>query len=242
MPGAVGCAPVRVRAVLSSSLSSLLRLVVAHRLRLVLLFVGVLAPLALFGALADEVWEGEAMFFDAPVLEAMRAMHTPTRDAFMTAVTELGYAWGVVPVAIALPLVLALRRRTRQALYAALAMGGTSLLNLGAKAVFARDRPNLWPSIAPESTYSFPSGHAMGSMGLVVVLCVLAWPTRGRWAAVAVGAVFAVLVGVSRVYLGVHFPSDILAGWAAALAWTLGLAALLDPHRVRSGESASSEK
>lgn len=246
MPGAVGCALVCIRAVLSSSLSSLLRsafrLVVAHRARVALLFIGVLGPLVLFGALADEVWEREPMPFDVPVLEAMRALHTPARDAFMTAVTKLGYAWGVVPVAVALPLVLAARRRPRPALYAAVALAGTSLLNLGAKAFFGRDRPALWASIAPESTCSFPSGHAMGSMGLVVVLCVLAWPTRARWAVVGLGAVFVLLVGVSRVYLGVHYPSDILAGWAAALAWTLGLSALVRPHRSSREPEEVNEK
>ncbi len=212
-------------------LRRVLRLVVAHRVRIALLFVGVLGPLVLVGALADEVWEREPMPFDVPVLEAMRPLHTPARDAFMTAVTKLGYAWGVVPVAVALPLVLAARRRPRPALYAAVALAGTALLNMGAKAFFSRERPALWASIAPEATYSFPSGHAMGSMGLVVVLCVLAWPTRARWAVVGLGAVFVLLVGVSRVYLGVHYPSDILAGWAAALAWTLGLAGVLGAHR-----------
>lgn len=218
----------------SSIVAWLRRFAVDHRARLVLLFVGVLAPLALFAALAEEVHEREAFPFDEPLLHAMQALHTPTRDAVMMAVTTLGYAWGVVPVAVVLPLVLAARRRTRQALYAALAMGGTSLLNIGAKAFFSRDRPNLWPSIAPETTYSFPSGHAMGSMALVVVLCVLAWPTRARWAVIALGAAFVLLVGVSRVYLGVHYPSDILAGWAAALAWTLGLAVVVHPLRKAS--------
>src|SRR3546814_10481386 len=62
----------------------------------------------------------------------------------------------------------------------------------------------------------------MGSMTLAAVLVLLAWPTRWRWPVVAAMAVFVPMVGLSRVYLGVHFPSDILAGWAAALAWTAG--------------------
>src|SRR3546814_10222629 len=62
----------------------------------------------------------------------------------------------------------------------------------------------------------------MGSMTLAAVLVLLAWPTRWRWPVVAAMAVFVPMVGLSRVYLGVHFPSDILAGWAAALAWAAG--------------------
>ncbi|HEU4665623.1 MAG TPA: phosphatase PAP2 family protein, partial [Dokdonella sp.] len=68
--------------------------------------------------------------------------------------------------------------------------------------------------------YSFPSGHAMGSMTLACVLVLLCWWTRLRWPVLAAAAVLVVLVGASRIYLGVHYPSDILAGWAAAIAWT----------------------
>ena len=97
--------------------------------------------------------------------------------------------------------------------FAAFATGGSALLNLAAKQAFARDRPSLWESIAPEHNYSFPSGHAMGSMTLAVALVLLAWNTRWRWPVVAAMAVFVPMVGLSRVYLGVHYPSDILAGW-----------------------------
>ena len=93
----------------------------------------------------------------------------------------------------------------------------------------------LWESIVPEHNYSFPSGHAMGSMTLACVLVLLAWRTRARWAVLCAAAVFVVLVGMSRVYLGVHYPSDILAGWAAAIAWTIAVHVLLF-HRNRSPE------
>jgi undecaprenyl-diphosphatase len=118
-------------------------------------------------------------------------------------------------------LVLAWRRHAREALFAALATGGSALLNVAAKHAFARARPDLWLSIAPETTYSFPSGHAMGSMTLGAVAVLLAWRTRWRWPVLAASAVGVLLVGLSRVYLGVHYPSDILAGWAAALAWAV---------------------
>ena len=121
-------------------------------------------------------------------------------------------------------------RRWREATFAAVAFAGSALLNLGTKQFFQRDRPTLWESIAPEDTFSFPSGHAMGSMTLAVTVVLLAWPTRWRWP-VALMAVFTLLVGYSRVYLGVHFPSDILAGWMAGAAWVVG-AYLALFHRV----------
>jgi membrane-associated phospholipid phosphatase len=76
----------------------------------------------------------------------------------------------------------------------------------------------LAPTIYPGESRSFPSGHATSSMAVVAAAVVLAWPSRRRWPAVAAGAAFVVLVGLSRVALSVHYPSDILGGWALSLA------------------------
>lgn len=72
----------------------------------------------------------------------------------------------------------------------------------------------------PAGTDSFPSGHAVGSMSLACALVALTWRTRMRWRVLLAGGMFAVLVGVSRLYFGVHYASDVLAGWLLALAWT----------------------
>src|SRR5690606_22435327 len=140
---------------------------------------------------------------------------------------------------VALVLALALRRHYRESVFAAVATGGSGLLNVVAKQAFARDRPSLWESIAPENNFSFPSGHAMGSMTLAAVLVLLAWSTRWRWPVVAAMAVFVPMVGLSRVYLGVHFPSDILAGWAAALVWATGAYLLVFRWRGRPWRSTA---
>ena len=200
-----------------------LRFLRRHGLRTLLFFIGVLVPLWGFGQLADELREGEAFVFDAPVLQWAHALASQGSDRFFILLSALGYQWGVVPVDIALVLWLGFKRRLREGLFAGVAVIGSALLNLGAKHLFARQRPSLWESIAPETTYSFPSGHAMGSMTLAWVLVLLAWRTRWR-VPVLVGALaFTLLVGLSRVYLGVHYPSDILAGWAAASLWTVGV-------------------
>lgn len=194
-----------------------------HGWRLALLFIGMLLPLSVFGLLAEDVYAAEVFAFDEPLLRAANALARGRLDTVFLFFSAVGYAWGVVPFDIALVVGLAIRRRLREGLFAGIALGGSALLNMLAKRTFARDRPSLWESIAPEHTYSFPSGHAMGSMTLATVLVLLAWPTRARWPMIAAMAVFVSMVGASRVYLGVHYPSDILAGWMAALAWSVGV-------------------
>ncbi len=189
--------------------------------RLALAFAGVLLPLWAFGELADEVREAEAFPFDEPILRFAQDMAREGFDKAFLLASKLGYEWGVVPFDVVLVLALAYLRRMREGLFAGIALAGSALLNLGAKQLFARERPSLWESIAPESTFSFPSGHAMGSMTLATVLVLLAWHTRWRWWVALPMALFVAMVGLSRVYLGVHFPSDILAGWAAACTWTV---------------------
>jgi undecaprenyl-diphosphatase len=199
---------------------------------LLLIFVGVLLPLAGFGALAHELREGEGFFFDLPLLNFAHEIAHAGFDRFFVVMAALGYLYGVVPCDIALIATLAWKRHLREGLFAFLAIVGSALLNLGAKPLFARDRPSLWQSIAPEGNYSFPSGHAMGSMTLACVLVLLCWWTRARWPVTFAAGVFVVLVGLSRIYLGVHFPSDIIAGWAAAIAWVCAVYALVF-HGVR---------
>ena len=210
-----------------------------HGWRLTLLFAGVLLPLWGFIELADELREAEAFPFDAPILQLAHAMARDGFDRLFLLFSALGYEYGVVPFDIALVVALAWRRRFRESIFAAVALGGSALLNIAAKQAFARNRPSLWESISPEHSFSFPSGHAMGSMTLAAVLVLLALPTRWRWSAIAAMAVFVPIVGLSRIYLGVHYPSDILAGWAAASVWAVGCYGLvfygqLRPWQVRN--------
>ncbi len=113
----------------------------------------------------------------------------------------------------------------------ALAYGGALALDGLAKAAFHSARPHLWASPAPETGYGFPSGHAMGSLGLLAALVVLAWPMRRRWPALLGGGVAVAAIGISRLYLGVHYPSDVLGAWTAALAWVVGLRLVLAAPR-----------
>lgn len=170
--------------------------------RFVLLFAGVLLPLAGFVALADEVHEFESFHFDAPLLWKMHGLHSPGLDQFFTLLSKLGYEWFLIPADVLIVVALLWRKRWREASFVAISFVGSALLNLGSKQFFQRDRPSLWESIAPESTFSFPSGHAMGSMTLAVTVALLAWNTRWRWPVLVLAPGFSVLVSVSRVYLG----------------------------------------
>lgn len=192
-----------------------------HGWRLALVFATLLLPLWGFAEIAGEIHEGEAIAFDEPLLQLAHSLASAGLDRFFSAVTSLGSLYGVVPLDIALVAWLFARCRLREATFAALALAGSGLLNVATKLVFARERPALWESISPETTWSFPSGHAMGSATLACVLILLAWRTRWRWPALVVMVPLVVLVGLSRIYLGVHYTSDILAGWAAASAWVM---------------------
>lgn len=202
-------------------------------LRLALLFVGLLLPLWGFAELADEVGEHETFPFDEPILRFAESLHGDDLDRAFVFISDIGYAYGVVPFDILLITALAWRGRLREGLFAGIAIIGSALLNMATKQIFARDRPSLWASISPETTFSFPSGHAMGSATLAWVLLLLAWHTRWRWPVAIFVTAFAVAVAFSRIYLGVHYPSDILAGWTAASAWAVSAYLLVFRFRAR---------
>ena len=212
-----------VRKTLAGEIRYGLRTLKQHGLRFLLLFLAVLLPLWGFGELAEEVHEGDTFAFDQPLLQWAESWHSPVMDRVFLFFSDIGYQWGVVPFDILLVAWLALKRKPREGLFAGIALAGSALLNVAAKHYFHRARPSLWESTSPETTFSFPSGHAMGSMTLAAVLVLLAWPTRWRWWVLALMVPFVLMVGASRIYLGVHYPSDILAGWTAALAWVFGV-------------------
>jgi membrane-associated phospholipid phosphatase len=191
--------------------------------RWLILFGGIIVPLVAFGVLAHFVSAGADMSWDVPFLNFIHTYATPNRDSVMVLVTRLGSAAVVVPLSIAMAVVLFWWNHRRGARYLALAVLGAASLNQLVKIIFHRVRPHLWTSPAPESDAGFPSGHAMVTMAFVISVVVLTWPTRWHWIAVLVGGLFVFAVGLSRAYLGVHFPSDILAGWALSLAWVTAL-------------------
>lgn len=191
-----------------------------HGWRLLLVFTALLLPLWGFAELAAEIQARNALAFDEPLMRGAQALASPGLDRAFLLISALGYGFGVLPADLVLVVVLALKRRVHETVFAFFALGGSLLLNTLVKHLFARERPLPWEPLTPHFTYSFPSGHAMASATFAGVVLLLGWHTRWRWPMLAIALPLVVLVGFSRVYLGVHYPSDILAGWAAASAWT----------------------
>jgi membrane-associated phospholipid phosphatase len=214
-----------------SFLTFLKHLLSTHRAALVLLLIGVFFPLQIFGELAEDVWEDEGGFaWDEPMLLAIHTTANPSLDQVASILTDLGVYWGVFPAAIALMTFLFFRREWRFLAYFGITLLGSVAINRSAKVLLRRVRPHLWISPAPETDYGFPSGHAMSSMTFVAALVVLTWGTRWCKWVILLGGLFVLVIGWTRLYLGVHYPSDILAGWMASIAWTVGVTLLLRPH------------
>jgi membrane-associated phospholipid phosphatase len=165
-------------------------------------------------------------------------------DGLMLAFTRGGDMWPMTLLAAGVFAVLLARGRSRESLYLLLGAGGGLLLNLALKAVFHRARPGvelafLLPSL---SSFSFPSGHTMGTTAVMGSLLVILHVRRARpairWLATFSAAAAIVGVGISRIYFGAHYPSDVLAGFLAAAAWVSAVTGWMYP-RALPGESTA---
>ncbi|KEF42572.1 MAG: hypothetical protein ER33_04715 [Cyanobium sp. CACIAM 14] len=167
------------------------------------------------------VCDDQILGFDTRFLLWLHGWASPGLDRLMLGLTRLGDPVVVLPV-----VVLALgwflgRRRWREALMLLVSCTGALLLNQGLKVLFARPRPELWPALIRESSYSFPSGHALGSLvlfGFLAAVLAHAYPHLARWIGGLVSALI-LLIGLSRLYLGVHYPTDVAAGYAVGALW-----------------------
>jgi len=197
------------------------------------LWLALAALLAVFIAFAQDVYQHEGFAFDAPLLGWLHALARPRLTALARALSAIGEPPVVGTATALVVMALLLARRWRRALAFALEVGGAAALTLVGKAFFARPRPTLYPHMVVETNYSFPSGHATGDLAFYLALHLLAWhtlPGRWRWIGVA-GLLLALVIGASRPYLQVHYPSDILAGWAFGAAWVLGVHLLVARRR-----------
>lgn len=174
---------------------------------------------SVFGALLGAVLRTGGLPWDAPVLEYWHRHATPGLDQLAVLLTIVGNTGPMIALGVLVLLGLLARRQRRAAGLWLAAVGGSMLLTQVIKPLVARPRPALWLSIRPEHTLSFPSGHAMDTAAIATALLFLCWGRRGRGWVGPVAALFSLAVGWARVYLGVHNPSDVLAGWAAAVAW-----------------------
>lgn len=222
----------------ASQISRFLRWLEGHiELGLAALLGLVATGVWIFAAIAEEMLEGETHAFDEYLLLALRAPGNPADplgppwvEELARDVTALGGTGFLTFLTAAAVGFLWLQRRRGTALFVLASVGSGMMLSNTAKLLFDRPRPDLVPHGSYVYTASFPSGHTL--MATVTYLTLAVLLARGfaetRLKAYVIGlAVFVTFaVGVSRVYLGVHWPTDVAAGWAAGAAWALGCAAL----------------
>jgi membrane-associated phospholipid phosphatase len=207
---------------------------------LVLVLVVGLAITTALGFLAAEVYDAVTdrdgvAGVDRPVLDAILAIRDPATAVVVTHFTDLAGTVGMPVIAIGALLMLGIRRRSWTPPILIVAAGaGSLLMTVAGKIVVGRDRPPLADAVPPyEVSASFPSGHTLNAvaiLGIVAYLLILRRHHAWSRAAIVVGAVIAtLLVAASRVYLGHHWVTDVVAGWLLGAAW---LAMVITAHRL----------
>lgn len=178
-----------------------------------------------FGAILEDVLARDPLtLLDRTVAQTLHDHAIPWVTSVMIAVTALGSAWTLVPVSLVVGAVLVARRRWGEALVLVTATSGAGVLNAALKLLIERPRPDFLVPLIDVTGYSFPSGHASAAAAFYMTLALLAtgwvrhWETRVYVLLSAVAIV--VLVGFSRMYLGVHYLSDVLAGFALGAFWS----------------------
>jgi undecaprenyl-diphosphatase len=196
-----------------------------------------LSGLLFFLTLTGEMREGEVGRIDAAILIGLRHagdLGVPLGPVWLPQaavdVSALG-GWTVLClICVAAVGYLGLTGRRVDALLIVASIGGGSLLNAALKLLFGRHRPEVVPHLVHVSNASYPSGHAMLSAVTYLTIAVMLARGEARASArvylLAVTVLLVMLVGLSRLYLGVHWPSDVLGGWCLGSAWALGMAAL----------------
>lgn len=175
----------------------------------------------------------EALAHDVATLEWIhRTMESALLDTLVPVVTNFGGPLGVALIAALVVAACVLTRHNRAAWFIAISVLGAGALNQLLKFEFARVRPDLWQRLVVEHGFSFPSGHAMGTSAFTLAVVIVLWNTRWRIWAVVAGVLYALVIGFTRLYLGVHYPTDILGGWTAGLFWVLLVWVLLPGRRL----------
>lgn len=198
--------------------------------RKALLVLTLVAAVVVFVALALLAKPGGPGSLDAQVHAWVGGHRSQALSTFFRRYTGLGQ-WFILAAAAGVAVAaLAASARRREAAFLLIAMIAELLLNLALKNAFARARPPAAQALVHAGGYAFPSGHAMASATFALALAVIAWPTRWRVPAALLAAAFALLMGASRIYLGVHWLTDVLAGWAMAVAVVSGTELGLEIH------------
>jgi undecaprenyl-diphosphatase len=201
-----------------------------HELTWLFVGLGLCVLLFAFVSLAGEVTEGDTQAFDTKILRALRDPADPSRpigpgwiEGPLLDLTAMGGPTVLGFVVLAVAGFLVLQTRYRTALVVAITAAGGEVLDTTMKYMFNRPRPTIVPHLRVVYSTSFPSGHAMESaivyLTLGAILMRVAESRLTKIYILSVAVMLTALVGVSRVYLGVHYPTDVIGGWIVGFMW-----------------------
>jgi undecaprenyl-diphosphatase len=189
---------------------------------------GLVASLLVLGFIAAGVREQEAFALDTWATPYLHSIQSPTFNALMVGLTTMGATLIVLPVLLVVGGGLLVVRRYGALVFLLIALGGSMLIDAIMKVIFERPRPKLdYAAVLPD--YSFPSGHAMNGVTFYVAIALILWSVFGRKVGVIATVTAAVLafgIGVSRIYLGYHYLTDVVGGWLAGITWLLVVGAV----------------
>lgn len=182
--------------------------------------IAVLAVVAI--KLGREVQERETLGFDRQILLAIHSHSTPFLNALMLHTTNIGSPLLTGFIGLLIGLYFAYKKQIKNFLIIGGGMVGAAGFAYVIKSVVERPRPHLWHhAIAHDTGFSFISGHATMSMALAAAVVAIVWHTKWRLPAIIIGGLYVLYVGFSRLYLGVHYPTDVVGGWIVAFTWVL---------------------
>jgi membrane-associated phospholipid phosphatase len=200
--------------------------------------------LFLFGWLAEEMLEGDTQKFDMSVRNAVHQHAAPALTRVMQAFSFLGSVGTVSVLCVVILGAFLYFHRSRLAALLGITMVCMGALDEALKLAFRRPRPVAYFGPTPNS-YSFPSGHAFGSVCFYGVLAaILATRVRGtaaKWSVWTVAILLMAMIGFSRIYLGVHYPSDVIAGYCAGAVWVAAVG-LLDRILLARSDNAMNDR
>jgi undecaprenyl-diphosphatase len=205
-------------------------------------YIAAAAALILFGWLARDVLQHQTIRFDAAVRDGMHLLASPGLTKLFGTITWLGSELFLIPFGALVVWRLAAAGRRQAAVLLVLAAAGGELLDQILKLAFHRGRPASFFGYPLPDSYSFPSGHAMISacfFGVLAAVLTARMESRGLRVSIwTAAALLALLIGMSRIYLGVHYPSDVAAGYCAAILWVAAVrAGYLVWLRRRTGQA-----
>lgn len=206
------------------------------------MIIGMIASLLFFEEVVDDVFQDpavgdhEASVFDKKIADRVLLMQTPTLNQVMTDLTALGSVSVIGTLFIILASVMMVYRDYRGLVYLSVVLAGAGIIPFWLKNVFDRERPIVENHLVRVSDLSFPSGHTFAATALYIALAYYTAKFARSWGHEIffyfLGLLVIITVGISRIYLGVHFSTDVIGGLTSGAAWGLFVSILFEFQKI----------